>query len=192
MLTMSDPNVMLQGEQGFIDRDRHQHRSNDVMVKKVDDLSTRKTQAWLRVSNIDLTRVKNKLCKTVERGGQGWDMERAKDAELWYRRFLCLHLLFPDATLVPIDDMDEMWHTHILDTKKYHQDCQTTFGHYFHHLPMTGESVQESERMGKHFEKTLNLLNDTFGELPISKNLHGSFCVDNDCTKGCADRCSAT
>ena len=37
-----------------------------------------------------------------------------------YRRFLSLKLRFPGANLVPTDDIDLIWHTHILDLSLIH------------------------------------------------------------------------
>src|SRR4029077_17061635 len=36
-------------------------------------------------------------------------------------------------------DVDEFWHTHILQTTKYHRDCESVFGKYLHHEPHVGE-----------------------------------------------------
>ena len=52
-----------------------------------------------------------------------------------YRRFLSLKLRYPKANLVPTDDIDLIWHTHILDTENYALDCQKLFGSFLHHYP---------------------------------------------------------
>lgn len=53
----------------------------------------------------------------------------------FYKRFLWLNYIYPEAKLVPTRDIDECWHIHILNTKRYIEDCQELFGHYFHHQP---------------------------------------------------------
>jgi hypothetical protein len=35
----------------------------------------------------------------------------------------------------PSQDVDEFWHTHILDTEKYAGDCGSYFGRFIHHHP---------------------------------------------------------
>ncbi|NJN86389.1 MAG: hypothetical protein HC881_08865 [Leptolyngbyaceae cyanobacterium SL_7_1] len=40
--------------------------------------------------------------------------------------------------LVPPDDIDQVWHYHILDTQKYATDCQHLFGYFIHHFPYLG------------------------------------------------------
>src|SRR5882672_8892843 len=59
-------------------------------------------------------------------------------AERDYRRFLTLHLRYPDRTLVPSALLDLVWHYHILDTRKYMEDCERIFGYYLHHDPYFG------------------------------------------------------
>lgn len=70
--------------------------------------------------------------------GNGWTMERARRVEQEYRRWLYLNVLFPQTSLVPTEDVDEMWHTHILDTAAYASDCQIMFGKFMHHFPFAG------------------------------------------------------
>lgn len=43
---------------------------------------------------------------------------------------------------VPNKQIDEMWHEHILDTRKYSDDCQTVFGYYLHHTPANPKDNQ--------------------------------------------------
>lgn len=56
-----------------------------------------------------------------------------------YRRYLALRLLHPDREIVPTGgrsrEVDKIWHMHILDTRRYHTDCQAIFGEYLHHAP---------------------------------------------------------
>jgi hypothetical protein len=55
-----------------------------------------------------------------------------------YRRFLYLYHLYPDRILVPWKEIDRVWHTHILDTAKYREDCQFLFGQFIDHWPYFG------------------------------------------------------
>ncbi len=104
---------------------------------------------------LDLNQVRERVIKE-----QGWDVKRAKEAEKWYKRFLRLHKLYPRVAIVPTLDIDEMWHNHILFTRKYHEDCQRIFGHYFHHSP-SGDEAPNHE-----FAETMKLYMQQFGEVP--------------------------
>lgn len=65
----------------------------------------------------------------------GWTQEKARALEDEYRDFLIL-LAENDRTISPwSDDLDLFWHEHILDTKRYAQDCNTIFGHIIQHDP---------------------------------------------------------
>ena len=40
-----------------------------------------------------------------------------------------------NSLLQPEPIADIVWHTHILFTEKYHEDCLEIFGDYIHHRP---------------------------------------------------------
>jgi hypothetical protein len=52
-----------------------------------------------------------------------------------YRKFLALHLSYPDVDIVPCKIVDEIWHQHILDTAAYRDDCDALFGRFLDHFP---------------------------------------------------------
>jgi hypothetical protein len=74
---------------------------------------------------------------------------------------------------------DKVWHAHILDTPKYHEDCQRVFGHVMHHLPnyddmpATGPAVSAGESGDAKADKgaaacaaTIQLYEKIFGHKP--------------------------
>jgi hypothetical protein len=86
----------------------------------------------------------------------GWSYERAVTAKNEYVRFLTLLQMRPKFMLVPWldtegrDDLDQFWHQHILDTKKYANDCEVLFGKMIHHNPhVTHGSEEEKESVDK-------------------------------------------
>lgn len=86
------------------------------------------------VTNLNLDRVYRNL-----RRDHPWTDAQHEEAVMWYRRFLTLLLIYPDETLVPTEFIDEVWHTHILDTAHYGRDCEVLFGQFIHHDPNLGE-----------------------------------------------------
>jgi len=62
-----------------------------------------------------------------------WTVAQCELLEAWYRRFLTLQLLYPDEPWAPTKEIDEVWHQHILGTRKYAADCDAVFGHFLHH-----------------------------------------------------------
>lgn len=98
--------------------------------------------ALQRVAQIDLTRISKKLqYDDPER----WTDAVIAEAEEGYRRFLALNLLYPEATLAVNRVLDEYWHNHILDTRKYAEDCDLVFGELLHHYPYFGLPGERDE-----------------------------------------------
>ncbi len=121
-----------------------------------------------RIDCLDLSMVKMKLCLPVEKEGKGWTTEQADDCEVWYKRFLKLCLIKGNGKdVVPTKLIDQMWHAHILDTRKYQADCQAIFGHYLHHFPYFGlRGEQDAHDLQDAFHDTLNRFELIFGEAP--------------------------
>jgi hypothetical protein len=74
----------------------------------------------------------------------------------------------PDVLLVPSEDIDEVWHAHVLNTARYQDDCETIFGRFQHHFPTVGESEEVQAEHKKGRDETLKLFEDAFGEIPKS------------------------
>lgn len=85
------------------------------------------------IESLDLEPIKFKLISE-----HNWTLARCDLVEKHYKGFLKLVLIQPDTNFVPTLDVDEMWHTHILDTRKYVADCHRIFGEYIHHYPYLG------------------------------------------------------
>jgi hypothetical protein len=84
-----------------------------------------------RIVALELDAVREKATKR-----HGWDEGRAKVLESEYRDFLILLAENDGKTISPwSDDLDLFWHEHILDTRKYAQDCKCIFGHFIQHDP---------------------------------------------------------
>jgi hypothetical protein len=68
---------------------------------------------------------------------QGWSREQAIRVEGDYKRFLyaLARKREDDILSPPTKEVDQFWHQHILDTRKYRDDCEKVFGHYVDHTP---------------------------------------------------------
>ena len=98
--------------------------------------------------------------------GEGWTREYADTIELAYKNYLTMLVKYQDDAedILPSKDVDEFWHTHILQTIKYADDCQDVFGTFLHHSPHIGELSQaDLERRVEHAEKTRQLYQREFG-----------------------------
>ena len=103
-----------------------------------------------------------------------------------YKRFLNLKIRFPGLNLVPTDDIDMIWHTHILDTEQYAKDCNDLFGTFLHHNPFFGEFGNETqEEMGSMFKQTSDVWLQEYNEVlsaPVYFRCDGKKChVPSNC-----------
>ncbi len=164
-----DPLMFDQGEREFLGK----HPTNDTAAEKI--------------ANLDLSDVKAKLSSPKEMGGDNWTKERCDYNEMWYKRFLCMMLLHPHDGIAPItEDIDQMWHTHILHTNQYHEDCNRIFGAYIHHLPCNVSSPKKVlDRMTSSMKRTVMLFKKHYGELP--KDECNSVCSKTTCRTSCGD-----
>ena len=115
------------------------------------------------VKNIDLERIEWKVRNNQYKPEMNND--EISSAINQYRRYLTLKIRYPNVNLVPTDDIDLIWHTHILDTENYATDCKKLFGRYLHHKPYFGDHGDETQdEMGEFFDQTSDLWNKEFGE----------------------------
>ena len=62
-------------------------------------------------------------------------IEAAREHEREIKRFLALSVINSSTKYMMSGPMDELWHSFILFTKKYHDFCYLVAGHYIHHTP---------------------------------------------------------
>jgi hypothetical protein len=123
----------------------------------ISDLEALKQRIW----GIDLEPILVKL--TDAHGHTHWPLERALIGVEEYRRFLFLTVARPE-TIVPTEFVDEVWHTHILDTMKYAEDCEKTFGFFLHHFPYFGiRSEEDQQLLQTTFQATAEIYQAEFG-----------------------------
>ena len=123
-----------------------------------DDVAT----ALAKVDAIDLTPI-NKLLHYED--PRFWTEEILAEVERAYRRFLVLNLLYPAETLAVNRIVDEYWHYHILDTRKYAADCDQLFGKLLDHFPYFGiEDEDDRQAKLQAFAVTQDIWQSVFGE----------------------------
>ena len=92
--------------------------------------------------------------------------EYADRIEIAYKNYLTMVTKHQDDAedILPSKDVDEFWHTHILQTMKYADDCQAVFGAFLHHNPHIGKLSQgDLQKRAEHAEKTRHLYQCEFG-----------------------------
>lgn len=112
------------------------------------------------IENLDFSMIIGKMVSH-----QGWSRKDAEETCRLYRNFLFLSAKYPDKRLPPSEDVDEFWHNHILDTRKYRPECEAIFGRYFDHYPYFG--IDEKSNMNDldcAFSETQRLHQEEFGQ----------------------------
>ena len=98
--------------------------------------------------------------------GEGWTREYADSVEVAYKNYLTMLVKYPDDAedIMLSKDVDEFWHTHILQTTKYAGDCEKVFGNFLHHEPHVGERTPaDLEKRVVLAAKTRQLYEREFG-----------------------------
>ncbi len=115
-----------------------------------------------KLKQLDLGPIAYKLMHKSD--GLGWSRDKTTQAISRYMMFLTLIYLYPNRQFVPSEEIDAVWHFHIIDTIKYAQDCQMLFGHFIHHFPYFGHrDAEDRKNLEIIFEQTQVLFEEHFG-----------------------------
>lgn len=106
------------------------------------------TQALVRLEKLkvlDLSPIAAYL--SSPQNGYKWTSQQVFRAIGRYKTFLFVNYLYPKILLVPTQDIDWVWHCHILHTRQYRKDCEMLFGCFIDHDPeseLWGEANQHN------------------------------------------------
>lgn len=112
------------------------------------------------IYSLDLSNITSKLVKQYN-----WRHKHAIAVINMYKNFLFLNAKYGKKyNLTPSKEIDEIWHLHILDTKKYRRDCEMIFGKYFDHGPTSfeGDVKANLTEMSNSFNKMAELYRQEF------------------------------
>ena len=105
-----------------------------------------------KISHLDLEPIKFKIMVEL-----GWSSNFLNKIEIEYRKFWEM-VQKGQSNLVPTKYVDEFWHFHILDTRKYHDDCNLFLGRFLHHFPYLGlRGEDDYQNFMAKGQKTKNL-----------------------------------
>jgi len=91
----------------------------------------------------------------------GWELEYSLRAIDEYKRFMFL-LCIAGHPLTPSDQVDQVWHLHLLYTESYWTDfCKNTLNKQIHHGPTKG-GENENNKFTDWYEKTKQLYKSIF------------------------------
>lgn len=119
------------------------------------------------IEKLDFDEIINKITTKDPLVSHVWRIDDAHKAVRYYRNFLIINKKHGKSNPVipPSMEMDEIWHHHILDTRRYINDCEAIFGRYFHHYPYFGaRSIEGKKNLDETFLITQDLHMKEFGE----------------------------
>jgi hypothetical protein len=91
----------------------------------------------------------------------GWKLPFAFRALLEYKRFIYLCCIAP-TPMTPSDEVDQVWHLHLIYTRSYWQDfCRDTLHRESHHGPTKG-GKGEGDKFTDWYDKTKELYERLF------------------------------
>jgi hypothetical protein len=141
-----------------------------------------------RIDALDLEPIVYTLTRPAD-GEPALSLAEADHDVALYRCFLKLCLLQPGTTIVPTRRLDDVWHTHMLDTAKYRADCTFVFGRFLDHFPYAGLRGEDDRHAWREdFARTRRLFRGHFG-VEIGSQPAASACSNHgdgsDCCTGC-------
>ncbi|MFK7887145.1 MAG: hypothetical protein AB8G16_09810 [Gammaproteobacteria bacterium] len=122
------------------------------------DLWTRLKRYEIGYSNPDFSFV-DRLARD-----NSWSDDYAARAIMEYKKFVYLALV-AEQSATPSDEVDQVWHLHLLYTRDYWGDFATVLGEPLHHGPTPGGSAARANYRDA-YRQTLALYQTQFGERP--------------------------
>ena len=98
-------------------------------IKNKYDFPTINFEVLKKIDSIDFSEIKKSLMKKLDY------LEPSADLAIQEYKFFLLECCDRGKKHIPSKIVDDVWHTHILYTKKYAADCQKIFGYFLHHEP---------------------------------------------------------
>lgn len=128
-------------------------------------MTEEQTKIWAEIQNFELDDIDSSFTFTDRLARENdWSLEYSLRAVLEYKKFIFL-ITISDFPHTPSDQIDQVWHLHLLFTESYWIDlCKNTIRKNIHHGPTKG-----SEQKGlfkEQYTKTLRLYKSLFMEMP--------------------------
>ncbi len=129
-------------------------------------MTTTQQNLWNRISafSLDAVDAAYPFSKRLAREN-AWSLSYAKRVIEEYKRFMFL-AVSAGHEVTPSEEVDEVWHLHLIYTKSYWDDfCNGVLGKPIHHNPTKG-GKSEREKYGALYNRTLDSYRAFFNEEP--------------------------
>lgn len=125
-------------------------------------MNNEQLRLWNKIKNFELDEPEISLSFTDRLARENaWTIEYSIRAILEYKKFIFL-LTITTHPLTPSDEVDQVWHLHLLYTQSYWEDfCKNTIKRKIHHAPTKGGD-NEKAKFTNWYEKTKELYLEVF------------------------------
>jgi hypothetical protein len=129
-------------------------------------MTTEEEKLWIKIESFELDDPNASMTFTERLSREnGWDLSFALRCTEEYKKFIFLTCI-ASHPLTPSDQVDQVWHLHLLYTESYWTDfCQHTLGRPIHHGPTKG-GKQEQDKFTDWYAKTKALYQHKFHKEP--------------------------
>lgn len=129
-------------------------------------MTAQSSRLWDRLREFELDDTNSQLTFTDRLVREnGWTHEFAVRAILEYKKFIFL-IAVSNQPLTPSDEVDQVWHLHLLYTHSYWEEmCGSLLNMQIHHGPTKG-GQNESSKFTDWYLRTIELYQDYFGSAP--------------------------
>lgn len=131
-------------------------------------MTTQQTELFQRIQNFDLDDIDAKMpfSKRLARDN-GWTIQYTQRVIDEYKKFVFLAIV-SDHPVTPSDEIDQVWHLHLLYTRSYWDDfCPNILQQNLHHHPTKG-GTNERIKFNSFYNKTLANYQLFFSQVPPS------------------------
>ncbi len=121
-------------------------------------------ELWVNIKNFEIDDPESAFTFTDRLVRENdWTMEFAVRSIAEYKKFIFL-ICLGENSLTPSDQVDQVWHLHLLYTRSYWIEmCRNTLGREIHHGPTKGGD-QEKDKYHEQYAKTKEVYFSIFNE----------------------------
>jgi hypothetical protein len=129
-------------------------------------MTSQQQELWLSIKNFELDDPHASFSFTDRLARENdWDLEYSLRAVGEYKRFIFL-MCIAEHPVTPSDQVDQVWHLHLLYTQSYWVDmCTHILRRQLHHGPTKGGD-SEKNKFENWYAKTLTLYTEIFSVSP--------------------------
>ena len=128
-------------------------------------MTTTEKELWYKIQNFQIDDSSSEFAFSDRLGREnGWSRDFCLRTIEEYKRFIFL-ICISDHPLTPSDQVDQVWHLHLLYTQSYWIElCRNTINRDIHHGPTRG-GIREKRKFKNWYERTKELYKNTFDQI---------------------------